>query len=207
MVGSGRIIGFILIGLAIVILGGAAIWTFGASNASNGVQLNTGGAALTMACALFIAVLVAGFGVWFLMQGRSESTQFAEVEKEKRVLNIIATQGTVQLSGVALETNMTMDQVKSAIYDLVSKGLFTGYVDWKAGKLVSSDAAVINQAVITGKCPNCGAPQVVGGKGVIRCDYCGAEFFIPPSAAASVVSPSQPTSPPPVSPAPPPPTS
>jgi ribosomal protein S27E len=51
-------------------------------------------------------------------------------------------------------------------------------------ELVSSDAAVINQAVISGKCPNCGAPQVVGGKGVIRCEYCGAEFFIPKSAAA-----------------------
>ena len=51
--------------------------------------------------------------------------------------------------------------------------------DWKAGKLVSSDAAAINQAVVTGKCPNCGAPQVVAGKGVIRCEYCGAEFFLP----------------------------
>jgi hypothetical protein len=205
MVGSGRIIGLILIGLGVVIIGAAAIWVFGASNASNGVQLNTGGAALTMGCALFIAVLVAGFGVWFLMQGRSESTQFAEVEKEKRVLNIIATQGTVQLSGVALETNMTMDQVKAAIYDLVGKGLFTGYVDWKAGKLVSADAAVINQAVITGKCPNCGAPQVVGGKGVIRCDYCGAEFFIPPSQQVSTPPPA-PATPPPTS-SPPPPTS
>ena len=42
-----------------------------------------------------------------------------------------------------------------------------------------SDAAAINNAVVTGKCPNCGAPQVVGGKGVIRCEYCGAEFFLP----------------------------
>ncbi|MEO8288874.1 MAG: hypothetical protein ABI670_20865 [Chloroflexota bacterium] len=184
MVGSGRIIGLVLLGLAVVILAGAAIWIFGASNQSNGVQLNAGGAALTFGCALLIAALIAGFGVWFLMQGRSEAGQFAVVEKEKRILNIIATQGTVQLSSVALETNMPMDQVKSAIYDLVGKGLFTGYVDWKSGKLVSADAAVINQAVISGKCPNCGAPQVVGGKGVIRCEYCGAEFFIPKTAAA-----------------------
>ena len=88
----------------------------------------------------------------------------------------------MQLANLSLEMNMPMDQVKAAIYDLVGKGLFTGYVDWKAGKLVSADAAVINQAVITGKCPNCGAPQVVGGKGVIRCEYCGAEFFLPPKA-------------------------
>src|SRR2546421_4920714 len=179
MVGSGRIIGLALIVLGIIIVVVTAIWVYGASNASNGVQLNTGGAALTIGCALLIGAIVAIFGVWFLMQGRSETTQFAQVEKEKRILNIIATQGTVQLPNLSLEMNMPMDQVKAAIYDLVGKGLFTGYVDWKAGKLVSADAAVINDAVLTGKCPNCGAPQVVGGKGVIRCEYCGAEFFLP----------------------------
>jgi hypothetical protein len=181
MVGSGRIIGLVLLGLGIVILGGAAVWVFGAMN-QQGSNLQSGGAALTMGCALLIAAVVGGFGVWFLMQGRTEAAQFADVEKQKKILNIIATQGTVQLSSVALETNMPMDQVKNAIYDLVGKGLFTGYVDWKTGKLVSADAAVINQAVISGKCPNCGAPQVVGGKGVIRCEYCGTEFFIPKSA-------------------------
>lgn len=182
MVGSGRIIGLVLIGVAVVMVLAAGIWVFGASSQTGGTQLQGGGAALTMGCALFFAALVAGFGIWFLMQGRSETRQFADVEKEKRILNIVQTQGTVQLGSMALEMNMPMDQVKSAIYDLVGKGLFTGYVDWKAGKLVSSDAAVITNAVITGKCPNCGAPQVVGGKGVIRCDFCGAEFFIPPGS-------------------------
>jgi hypothetical protein len=183
MVGSGRIVGLVLLGLGIVILAGAGIWVFSSMN-QPGTQLQSGGAALTMGCALLVAAIVGGFGVWFLMQGRSEASQFADVEKQKKILNVIATQGTVQLGTVALETNMTMDQVKNAIYDLVGKGLFTGYVDWKSGKLVSADAAVINQAVISGKCPNCGAPQVVGGKGVIRCEYCGTEFFIPKSAAA-----------------------
>jgi hypothetical protein len=180
MVGSGRLIGLICIALAIGIIAVSGIWVF-ANMGENG-PLQSGGAALTMGCAVLVALLVAGFGVWFLMQGRSEVTQFAEVEKEKRILNIVQTQGTVPLSSLAIETGMTLDMVKAAIYDLVGKGLFTGYVDWKGGKLVSSDAAVINQAVITGKCPNCGAPQVVGGKGVIRCDYCGAEFFLPKTA-------------------------
>jgi hypothetical protein len=141
------------------------------------------------------------------MQGRGEATQFAEVEKEKKILNMVSTQGTVQLGNVALETGMTLDQVKNALYDLVGKGLFTGYVDWKVGKLVSADAAVINQAVVTGKCPNCGAPQVVGGKGVIRCEYCGAEFFIPKSQQTGTPAPpttpdttAAPPSPPPAAP-------
>lgn len=178
MVGSGRIIGMILIAVgAIVSIFGVIYW---------GTNQNTDTTAkiLGMSICIVPALVIAGFGVWFLMQGRSESTQFAEVEKQKRILNMIATQGTVQLSTVALELNMPMDQVKAAIYDLVGKGLFTGYVDWKGGKLVSADAAAINQAVISGKCPNCGAPQVVGGKGVIRCEYCGTEFFIPKTAAA-----------------------
>jgi uncharacterized membrane protein YjgN (DUF898 family) len=182
MVGSGRLIGLILIVVGIAIVAVAGLWVLSASGTGPG-QLQSGGAALTMGCAILVALLVAAFGIWFLMQGRTESTQFAEVEKEKRILNIVQTQGTVQLSSVALETNMPLDQVKAAIYDLVGKGLFTGYVDWKAGKLVSSDAAVINQAVVSGKCPNCGAPQVVGGKGVIRCEYCGAEFFLPPGSS------------------------
>ena len=173
MVGSGRIIGLIVIGVAVAGFGAVAIWALGNES------MESGGRTLTLGCGFIFAALLAGVGVWFLMQGRSETTQFAEVEKQKRILNMVATQGTVQISTVALELNMPLDQVKAAIYDLVGKGLFTGYVDWKGGKLVSSDAALINQAVATGKCANCGAPQVVGGKGVIRCDYCGAEYFLP----------------------------
>ena len=119
MVGSGRIIGLVLLGLGIVILAGAGIWVFSASNQA-GSQLQSGGAALTMGCALLVAAVVGGFGVWFLMQGRSEASQFADVEKQKKILNIIATQGTVQLGTVALETNMSMDQVKNAIYELAA---------------------------------------------------------------------------------------
>jgi len=179
MVGSGRLIGLILIALALAVLVGAGIWITFTLGPEGPGRIQGGGAALTMGCALVVALLIGGVGVWFLMQGRTEVAQFADVEKQKRILNIIQTQGTVQLASMALEMNMPLSQVKDAIYDLVGKGLFTGYVDWKASKLVSSDAAAINDAVVTGKCPNCGAPQVVAGKGVIRCEYCGAEFFLP----------------------------
>jgi len=180
MVGSGRLIGLVLIGIAVVMVLGAGIWVFGASSQSES-GLNSGGAALTMGCALLVAAIVAGFGIWFLMQGRSETTQFADVEKQKRILNMVKTQGTVEISTLALEMNMPLDRVKAAIYDLVGKGLFTGYVDWKGGRLVSSDAAAMSQQAATGKCPNCGAPQSMAGKGIVRCDYCGAEIFLPQS--------------------------
>jgi hypothetical protein len=175
MVGSGRLIGLILIGVAIAGLGGVAIWAF--SNET----MQSGGRTLTLGCGLLFAVMLAGIGVWFMMQGRTEATQFAEVEKQKRILNMVATQGTVPISSIALDMNMPLDQVKAAIYDLVGKGLFTGYVDWKGGKLVSQDAASLNQSVADGKCPNCGAPQIVAGKGMVKCEYCGAEIFLPQS--------------------------
>lgn len=176
MVGSGRLIGIIAIALAVAMLGGATIW------AMSNEKMEGGGKSLTIGCAFVFAVLVAGFGVWFLMQGKTESSQFAEVEKQKRILNMVRTQGTVQISSISLDMNMPVDKVKSAIYDLVGKGLFTGYVDWKGGKLVSADAATLNQAAANGKCPNCGAPQTVGGKGIITCEYCGADIFLPQTA-------------------------
>jgi hypothetical protein len=179
MVGSGRLIGILLIAFALAIVLIAGVWISFTLGPEGPGRVQGGGAVLTMGCAIAVALLVGGFGVWFLMQGRSEVAQFADVEQQKRILNIVQTQGTVQLATLAIEMNMPLDRVKGAVYDLVGKGLFTGYVDWKAGKLVSSDAAAINDAVVTGKCPNCGAPQVVAGKGVIRCDYCGAELFLP----------------------------
>ena len=193
MIGSGRIIGLILIGV------GALVAILGIMYFLTNTGTNSSAKTLGIGFCLVPAAVIAGFGVWFMMQGKTETAQFAEVEKQKKILNMVATQGTVQLGNIALETGMTLDQVKNALYDLVGKGLFTGYVDWKGGKLVSADAAAINQAVISGKCPNCGAPQVVGGKGVIRCEFCGTEFFIPKSAqsATPAAPPAQPGPPPP----------
>ncbi|HST05413.1 MAG TPA: hypothetical protein VLQ48_11840 [Chloroflexia bacterium] len=185
MIGSGKTIGMVLIavGVIVALLG---IFYFGTN-----AQTDSSAKVLGIGICVVPAAVIAGFGVWFTMQGRGEAVQFAQVEKEKKILNMVSTQGTVQIGNVALETGMTLDQVKNALYDLVGKGLFTGYVDWKGGKLVSADAAVINQAVITGKCPNCGAQQVVGGKGIIRCDYCGTEFFIPQSKQTATPAPEQ----------------
>jgi ribosomal protein L37AE/L43A len=91
--------------------------------------------------------------------------------------------------------NTTIDQIKKYVYDLVGKGLFTGYVDWKAGRLISQDATLLaNKIRDTGKCPNCGAPLSLAGKGLVKCDYCGAEFFL--AGAAPGPAPSAPSAPP-----------
>ncbi len=123
---------------------------------------------------------------------------YAQVAKEKQVLNAVATQGEVAIPNLAIEMNVSVEQIKTYVYDLVGKGLFTGYVDWKAGKLISRDAAGLAQQIrSTGKCPNCGAPLSLGGKGLVKCEYCGAEFFLtgetPGPAPTAPSAPSAPT--------------
>jgi ribosomal protein L37AE/L43A len=130
--------------------------------------------------------MVGAAGVYFLVSGQSETRSYAEVEKEKQVLNAVQTQGEVRIANLAIEMNTTAEQIKRYVYDLVGKGLFTGYVDWKAGKLISQDAGALAKTIRdTGKCPNCGAALSLAGKGLVKCDYCGAEFFLTPGGAGA----------------------
>jgi hypothetical protein len=177
MIGQGKLIGGVLIGAGIVLAG--IILMYGFANTGPGGSLDRGSMGLVGACALLVGAILGGAGIFFFVTGQSETRSYAEVEKEKHVLNAVQTQGQVSLSALAVEMNTSMDQIRKYVYDLVGKGLFTGYVDWKAGKLISSDAASLaNTIQSTGKCPNCGAPLGLGGKGLIKCEYCGAEFFL-----------------------------
>jgi len=160
----------ILAGLALGVVAG--LWLL-SSVASGQLQI-TG---FILGLALVLIVLVAptlGGGTFLLIRGREEAREFVEVEKEKRVLNMVQTQGRVRVSDVALELNVSRDQVKDYIYDLVGKGLFTGYIDWKEGVFYAKEAAEME----TNKCPNCGATREFVGKGIVKCEYCGAELFI-----------------------------
>ena len=96
------------------------------------------------------------------------------MEKEKRILNMVQTQGQIKVAEVALEMRLTLDQVKAYIYDLVGKGLLSGYINWDDGILYARDAKEMQ----TTKCPNCGGEREVVGKGVVKCPYCGTELFL-----------------------------
>ena len=87
---------------------------------------------------------------------------------------MVKTQGQVRVSDVALELNLSRDQVQDYIYDLVGKGLFTGYINWSEGVLYAKDAKEMQ----TTKCPNCGGERELVGRGIVRCPYCGSELFI-----------------------------
>jgi len=90
---------------------------------------------------------------------------------------MVLTQGKVQLPLAAVEMNVSLDQLKAYVYDLVDKGLFTGYIDWKSSTLYAADAAKME----TTTCPNCGGKRELVGKGVVKCPFCGAELFLPQS--------------------------
>jgi DNA-directed RNA polymerase subunit RPC12/RpoP len=123
---------------------------------------------------VFLVLPLVGVGGFLTLRGQQEVKEMAEVEKEKKILNVVSVQGKASLATLALELNATLDQVKNWVYDLVGKGLFTGYIDWKSQMLFAKDAA----AMQTTKCPNCGGVRELVGKGVVKCPYCGAELFI-----------------------------
>ena len=174
MRGSGRIIGIILIVIGIAACGVAGIWA--AAEMASGDNLTAGGAALGMAMVFFlVAVPAIGVGTYLLIRGQRESKELAEVDKERQLLNIVLTRGQVTIADLVLELRSTSDQVKAWIYDLVGKGLFSGYVNWNDGILYSRQASQMRDGK---KCPNCGGEQAFAGKGVIVCPYCGSELFL-----------------------------
>jgi hypothetical protein len=175
MGGSGRVVGIILIGFGIVACLIAGIWAM-AEMSSTGSSLTAGGAALGLALVFFVLCAPAiGVGAYLLVKGQREAEELAEVEKERQLLNIVLSRGQVSIADLVLELQANRDQVKAWIYDLVGKGLFSGYINWEDGLLYSRQAGDMRE---TQKCPNCGGKQAYAGKGVIVCPYCGSELFL-----------------------------
>ena len=171
MVGQGKVVGWILSILALVIIVGAGLYLF--SGLSEG-RLQTSGFLLGLGLVLLLALPLLAGGIVALVRGRSEELQFAEAAQEKRILNMVRTKGQVNVADVVIEMNLSRDKVRDYIYDLVGKGLFTGYINWDDGILYAREAAEMRST----KCPNCGGVREVVGKGVVRCPYCGSELFV-----------------------------
>jgi DNA-directed RNA polymerase subunit RPC12/RpoP len=169
----GKIVGpiLILIGVGLCVVG--AIWIVAAGRGGEG-GMSAGGTALGFAILFIIAVPFVAAGAFLFIKGRQEAVEMVEVEKERKVLNMVQTRGQVKISDVALELDITRDELKDYIYDLVGKGLFSGYVDWKGGLLYSKQASEMP----SGNCPNCGGELELAGKGVVSCPYCGSEIFL-----------------------------
>jgi hypothetical protein len=169
----GRVLGIILIALGAGICALVSLF-IGSGVATN--QLTAPGAVLGIALFGGLPLLLfGGVGAFIFLRGRAEERELAEVRKKERLLGMISAQGQVSLGSAMIEMKMTRDEVQNAIYDLVSQGLFSGYIDWTTQTFYSKDAAQVGST----KCPNCGGVREVAGKGIVRCPYCGVMLFIP----------------------------
>lgn len=178
MVGSGKIVGIILIVVGAVLLLVGGMWLFSEA-------ISPGGRVLGMLLGLLVLLPVIGIGVYLLRQGGAEQKQHADVQQEKKLLNIVLTQGQVSIGELVVELGLPRDTVEDMIRSLVGKQLFSGAIDWKRGVLYSVESQKLAGEE---KCPNCGGDLKFAGKGLISCPYCGSEVFLTKRAAADTVN-------------------
>lgn len=175
MRGGGRLVGLIIIAIAgLLFLGwSATVLSSGAS---------PGGMVLGVFVALLVCAPLVGVGLYLQRQGSQEERQFAQVEQEKKLLNMVLTQGQVTISEIVVELQQPTDVVEEMIRNLVGKQLFSGAINWDKGVLYSVESEKLTDGK---KCPNCGGELAFAGKGLIECPWCGSEVFLTKRAAAA----------------------
>ncbi len=162
------------------IIGGVAICAvaslfIGAGYATGKVELP--GAVLGVGIFGILPLLIlGGVGAYLLVSGQREDVRLQAAQKRERILGMIEAQGRVPLDRIMSEMGMTQAEVKTAIYDLVNQGLFTGYINWEDMTFYSAEASKVGSTT----CPNCGGVREFVGKGVVKCPYCGVELYLPP---------------------------
>ncbi|MHB0875915.1 MAG: TFIIB-type zinc ribbon-containing protein [Anaerolineae bacterium] len=170
---SGKLIGMILIGAGLALLAVVVLWV--GAGVAGGKYEDLAAPVLGIGAALiFGTVPLVALGTFLYVKGRQEAVGMAEVQKERTLLNMVQTRGQVDVPTAVLELKVSRDTMKQYVYDLVGKGLFTGYVNWDKGVLYSRQAADMP----SDRCPNCGGKLELAGKGVVQCPYCGTEIFL-----------------------------
>lgn len=140
-------------------------------------DLEGGGAVLGGILAfIFLVAPLVGIGGFLLVRGRSESRRLERASSLRRMLGRIEAAGEISVADLAIDSGLTRDQVRDNLVELVSMGLFSGYVDWERGRLYARQAGELREM---SNCQNCGSPLSLAGQGLIRCPYCGAEYFLP----------------------------
>ena len=139
-----------------------------------------GGLVLGLFLALVVCAPLLGIGFYLWRKGQQEEGEFAQVAQEKKILNMVLTQGQVSVQEVIVELQQPRATVEDMIRNLVGKQLFSGAINWEQGLLFSVDS----QKLTDGRsCPNCGGEVELAGKGLAQCAWCGSEIFLTQRAA------------------------
>jgi len=162
-----KTVGYILIGIAAVIVVLGAAWALTG-------ELSTQAKVLAIFVAIIPAAVLAGFGVYTLNKGTVESGEEVVIRRQQKLLSMVQTQGKVDIASASIELKTSRADVQQLVRDLVGKQLFSGYVDWDSGVLFSVDAGKIKD----GTCPKCGGKLELAGKGIVKCPFCGSEVFL-----------------------------
>lgn len=170
---NGRIVGLIILMIAGVLFVG---WTAVVATSDT----TTGGLVVGLFLALLVCVPLAGIGFYLFRRGQLEESEFAQVAKEKKILNMVLTQGQVTVQEIIVELQQPREDVEDMIRHLVGKQLFSGAIDWDQGILFSIESQNLTDGR---KCPNCGGEVEFAGKGLIQCPWCGSEVFLTKRAA------------------------
>lgn len=168
---SARITGIVLIVMAFGAAVVAALWL-----ASQVGQLSSGGAVLGGGIAFVIVTALAGVGVFLYWRGGQTATVESEMQKQRRLIDIVKSRGQVDITDLAIEMQTNRESIQDMVHQLVGLGVFSGFVNWDDGTLYSSDASKLRDLK---KCEKCGAPIELVGKGVVKCKYCDTEYFLP----------------------------
>ncbi len=170
---SGRLTGIIamVIGTGITALAGLFL---GQQTAAG--DLGGGGAIVGAFGAFVIVAPLFAFGIYMYIQGGQEEERESEMQQQRRLLDIIQARGQIDIRKAAIELNLSVDEVRQMLYNLVGLQVFSGYINWDKGTLYSAEASNLRDLK---ECENCGGSIELAGKGVVACPYCGTEYFLP----------------------------
>ncbi|HUN22806.1 MAG TPA: hypothetical protein PK299_06720 [Anaerolineales bacterium] len=169
---SQRLIGSVLLaGAALSLLLGIILTAIGFSTGG----LEAGGAFVTFACFGLGAVFAAGAGIWMLLRGNKQASIDAENARQRKLLDLVLTRGRITIPEATRELGATQEQVHQWLRNLVGMGIFSGYINWDEGTLFSQEAEKLRGME---KCASCGGQVSLAGKGIIKCEYCGTEYYL-----------------------------